>query len=185
MHEKRFLLITSFMLILIGAPAVMSVVREPVLVLEESAGATGVGATASSAVAGGQARGVASARSPSPSQTLKSESTHRNAIQSRSVVMEYECKKLRDAEVDGTLLRLKGQDETCLNEKWTDISITNHSNGFTAAVIFLKKGFTTDFIDLKEGDNNLEIQAKDDKGQTITKKFTVKRRSIASVEDSK
>ncbi|MGZ5280542.1 MAG: hypothetical protein ACXWC9_11390, partial [Pseudobdellovibrionaceae bacterium] len=108
----------------------------------------------------------------------------RNAIHSRSVVMNYDCNQTGNMEVDGTLLRLKGQDSTCLSDKWTNISITNHSNGFTASVIFLKKGFTTDFIDLKEGDNNLEIQAKDDKGQAITKKITVKRRSIASVEDA-
>jgi hypothetical protein len=179
MHEKRFLLITSFLIVLIGAPAVLSVVREPTSskkTTETGMESLTVATQASDLPVGGQ-------RNPAAVPVRSLDTAPRNAIHSRSVVMDFDCKQNGDLEVDGTLLRLKGQDFSCLNDKWTDVSITNHSNGFTAAVIFLKKGFTTDFIDLKEGENNLEIQAKDDKGQQVTKKFTVKRRSIASVEE--
>jgi hypothetical protein len=122
-----------------------------------------------------------SPRHPASAEEL--EAPKKNAIHSKSVVMNYDCKKVSDVEVDGTLLRLKGQDTACMSETWTDISITNHTNGFTASVIFLKKGFTTDFIDLNEGENQLEIQAKDDKGQKVSQRIKVKRRSIASVQD--
>jgi hypothetical protein len=181
MHEKRFLLITSFLVVLIGAPAVLSVVREPVAlkqVTDSGSESHSPSTNAGESTANGQRR-------PASVPVRSLDVAPRNAIHSRSVVMNYDCtQKGGDMEVDGTLLRLKGQDFSCMNDKWTDVSITNHSNGFTASVIFLKKGFTTDFIDLKEGENNLEIQAKDDKGQLVTKKFTVKRRAIASVEGS-
>lgn len=159
---------------MIGAPAVLSVVREPEEAGSRSSHQHPVAVTKDAAV---------KALDRQPASLEKLEVPRRNVIHSKSVVMNYDCKQLSDVEVDGTLLRLKGQDSTCMNDKWTDISITNHTNGFTASVIFLKNGFTTDFIDLNEGENKLEIQAKDDKGQVVSQKITVKRRSIASVEN--
>jgi len=169
MQERRFLFITSFLIALIGAPAVYSVVREPDLIATSREG---------------QSPTVDAQRSPASIQEKASdfEGTRRNAIKSKSVVLEYKCldEKL---EVDGSLVRLKGS--SCLDEKWQDISIVNHSNGFTASVIFLKnKSFTTDFIDLNEGENKLSIQAKDEKGQAVQKSLIVTRlpRAPASVE---
>ncbi len=167
MQEKRFLSITAILIVLLGVPAVWSVVREPQAV-----------AVKESSVAPETHRQPASVVTAQPTAQSR-----RNAIHSKSVVLNYDCKQAPSLEVDGTLLRLKGQNSSCLNDKWTDVSVTNHSNGFTAAVIFLKNGFTTDFIDLKEGDNDLEIHAKDDKGQAISQKITVKRRSIASIDE--
>jgi hypothetical protein len=168
MQEKRFLSMTAILIVLLGVPAVWSVVREPqtVTVKESSVGAE-------------TRRQPASVVTAQPTAQFR-----RNAIHSKSVVLDYDCKHKPNMEVDGTLLRLKGANSSCLSDKWTEVSVTNHSNGFTASVIFLKNGFTTDFIDLKEGDNDLEIHAKDDKGQAVSQKITVKRRSIASVEDS-
>ena len=175
-QEKRFLLITSFLLILIGAPAVWSVVREPMVA------GTAV-ALKDEAADGFSARAPASVSSSAPKAMATAIVVkNRKAIYSKSVVLNYDCKQVQSTEVDGNLLRLKGMDDSCLNESWKDISITNNSNGFTASVIFLKKGFTTDFIDLKEGENQLEIHAKDEHGLAVTKKITVKRRAIASVE---
>jgi hypothetical protein len=178
MHERKFLVITSFLIVLIGTPAVLSVVSEP----EASRSKSGVEQLPVHAVTKVElSKGPE--RQPATASPDETETPKKNAIHSKSVVMDYDCKKVSDVEVDGTLLRLKGQDTTCMNENWTDISITNHTNGFTASVIFLKKGFTTDFIDLNEGDNQLEIQAKDDKGQKVSQKLKIKRRSIASVEE--
>lgn len=109
-------------------------------------------------------------------KTGETEVTRRNAIQSKSIVLDYECSsENKTVEVEASLLRLRGTD--CLDEKWEDVSVVNHSNGFTGSIIFLNdKKFTTDFIDLNEGENQLSIQAKNEKGQVISQKLTIQRR---------
>jgi hypothetical protein len=170
MQEQRFLLMTVFLVALVGAPAVYSVVREPQELTAEAA-TENLNPDADSAQ-----------RSPA---SIESNSQGRSAIKSKSVVLDYTCKgKSKTFEVDGTLMRLKGKG--CLNENWKDLTVVNQTNGFTASVIFLKSNdFTTDFIDLKEGDNHLSIQGTDETGKAVTQKFVVKRRFPASAENSR
>jgi hypothetical protein len=168
MQEQRFLLITACLVALVGAPAVYSILQEPreALVSQENEGSKS---------------NVDSARAPA---SVKVEAPLRhNNIRSKSVILDYVCKdKGQVYEVDGTLVRFKGS--SCLDQM-KDISVINQSNGFTGSIIFLKnKNFTTDFIDLKEGDNQLAIQGTDEKGQKIVKTFVVKRRFPASAEDT-
>ena len=162
MQEQRFLLITILLVGLIGAPAVYSVVKDPTQTKS---------ARKSSA-------SKASARQPANIE--KASETGRNRIQSKSVVIDFPCKdqgKVHD--VDGTLLRLRGG--SCISDKWEKVAVVNQANGFTGSVIFLKDNkFTTDFIDLQEGENKLEIQGVDEKGQTVSRTLTVNRRMPAS-----
>lgn len=168
MQERRFLFITFILVLLIGAPAVHSIVEEPVFAVKRTETALGI-----------KVSSRAPANAPTALAIVRPE--HPNAIKSKSVVLDYDCKNENPTEeVEGNLLRLQGT--SCIDESWKNITITNHANGFTASVIFLRdKKFTTDFINLQEGDNNLTIQATDSTGKAINQKLTVKRRIPASV----
>lgn len=165
MREQRFLILTFVVVALVGGPAVYSVMREPALRLQTELK-------------------VPVNRKPAQVSHAEisnevSEQTPRNAIKAKSVTLEMGCQRENQTqETDGTLLRLKSD---CWKESAQKISVINKTNGFTAAVIETKsKGFTTDFIDLKEGDNNLEISGTDGAGLPILKLVIVKRRLPAS-----
>ncbi len=167
MHEQRFLLITSFLVALIGAPAVYSVVKEP-----QSLESLAKKQTSTS-----------QDRSPASVKPIVSESSQKNAIKSRSVVLDYSCAHEKSSkEVDGTLLRLRGKG--CKNSQWKNVSVVNQTNGFTATVVVLKDNqFTTDYIDLQEGDNQIAIKGTDENGKSVNRTFVVKRRFPASTEN--
>lgn len=169
MHERKFLLITCFLVVLAGVPSVYSIVRDPNAsvpeVSEEVLSQTGQ-------------------REPA-SVKVESEdfSQGKNRIKARSVVMDYNCDDKKILQVEGTLLRLKGNG--CLGENLKDVSITNTSNGFTGSMIFLKnKGFTTDFMEIQEGENKFQINGINEKGQSVSQTFTVHGRMPASVRAS-
>jgi hypothetical protein len=147
-------MITFCLLILLGGPTVYSVIQEP------------VGESQPTDVTRGPAN-----VNPAVRQTKGSH----KGITSRSIVLDFSCEqKNLVQDVDGTLLRLRGT--SCLKDNWKDLTVTNQTNGFTASIIYLKnKGFTTDFIDLKEGVNELNIQATDEKGQSVSQKLRVRR----------
>lgn len=161
MKEQKFLLCTLGLLILVGAPAVYSVVKPP---------------TVSMAVAIKNDNRKPASKEPG---SVAEENRHRNAIKAKSVTIEVGCENGdQTQETDGTLLRLKAE---CWKQGSEDVVITNKTNGFTASVIETKtKGFTTDFIDLQEGENRLEITAKNAQGKAIQKVMTVHRRLPAS-----
>lgn len=165
MQEQRFLLITIILVALIGAPAVYSVVKDPTQMKNSQK----------------QLSPASSQRQPASVE--RSENLVRNSIKSKSVVLDYPCNTDKPVlEVDGSLLRLKGG--SCISEKWQNVSVMNQANGFTGSVIFLKDDqFTTDFIDLQEGDNQIQFQATDENGKAITRTLTVKSRLPASVEE--
>ncbi len=169
MQERHFLFITAVLLFLVGAPAIYTVVREP-RTLKESHNAE------SSESAPPAKRQVASVVESKENQKL---------IKSKSVILDYNCQSSGSVfEVDGTLLRLRGS--SCQFEHLKEASVVNESNGFTGTVIFLKKDtFTTDFIDLQEGENQLVLQAVNEKGQPVVRKFTVQRRFPASADSEK
>jgi formate dehydrogenase assembly factor FdhD len=92
---------------------------------------------------------------------------------SKSVTLNVTCEdKQKTQEVFGAHLRLVGQ--PCNNTK--EIQIKNISNGFTASVIYTKKSnFTTDYIDLSEGENLIQVERIDDYGQSQKNELRIKR----------
>lgn len=167
MQEQRFLIATILLVGLIGTPAVYSVVKDPTAGKSRQAK---IGTVV--APAGRQ-----------PANSEKSDSPSRTETRSKSVVLDYPCQNRgKTLEVDGTLLRLKGG--SCISKKWQNLLVVNQANGFTGSVIFLKDSrFTTDFIDLQEGDNQIRIQGQDEKGRFVSQVLTVKRRTPAAIED--
>ena len=149
-------MITFCLVTLLGGPAVYSVIQEPAERVTQPDPSDG--------------------REPaSISKSNRPEKLSQTGITSKSVVLDFTCEKRKSVQdVAGGLLRLRGS--SCFKEGWKDFTITNKTNGFTAAVIFLNhKKFTTDFIDLNEGVNELNIQAKDSKGETVTQTLNVRR----------
>ena len=82
-------------------------------------------------------------------------------------------------EVDGTHLRLKGFQKGMKTE-----SIVNLSNGFTASIFASGAEFTTDFIELKEGANEIKVNVTDAHGRKMTKKIEITRRMPASLPEN-
>ncbi len=149
MRDQKFLGVTFCLIMLLGGPAVLSVMQEPLDAVSPVAAISRIPASISS--------------------------QSRNRITSKSVVLDVSCTHLQAlTEVDGSLLRLRGSG--CMKENSQEMKIINETNGFTAAIIPLKeRKFTTDFIELKEGLNQLKISLKDDKGQTVIQTFSVRR----------
>ena len=85
--------------------------------------------------------------------------------------------------MDARLLRLKAKKFNCNEEvsassdKWL---LKNQSNGFTGTLIVHQNGFTTDYIELKEGSNQIQLVLENSHGQKIEKVIKVLRRSVAS-----
>lgn len=164
MRERKFLLLTLSLIILVGAPAVYSMIQEPAGIRHEN---------------------VFPGRAPASVSNSKHavKPASRNAIKAKAVTLDFDCKKKSkkdlEPETDGNLLRLKS--DFCLNDKWKNVSIVNETNGFTATVIFIKQGFTTDFIELNEGENKVAISGVDEKGQAIQHLFKINRRAPASL----
>jgi len=162
MQDKWFLLITLSLVCAIGAPAMYSALSEPKTVVMTE------GSSKPPSIETEKERAPASV------------SPEHNRIKAKSLTLDYDCKASADVkEVEASLLRLKGN--TCLNEHWKNVSIVNKTNGYTAAVILLKnKGFTTDFMDLADGENKLAIEGVDDKGQSVQQVLRIKKRLPAS-----
>ena len=167
MGEPKFLLVTLSLIILVGVPAMHSMMQMP-----------------TELVVGEEVIELSTGRSPASVDTQFKASNYeiRNTIKAKSVTVDFNCKskdKNFVQETDGNLFRLKS--DACLNEKWKDVSIYNKTNGYTAAVIFVNRGFTTDFMDLDEGENKLVVSGVNEHGQSIEHLLTVKRRAPASL----
>ena len=150
--ELKVLLITGLIVLLIGAPAAYSLVQDSsssVIVLENGD------------------RAPASIRDAD-------ELAEKTQGAAKSITLNLDCQETFLREVVGTHVRIKGH--VCTKEKVTNVSVVNSSNGFTAAVIFTKGNeFTTDFIDLQDGQNNLIVSALDSRGETISRPLTIHR----------
>ena len=82
-------------------------------------------------------------------------------------------------EVEGTHLRIKGLQKGLKTEQ-----IVNQSNGFTASIFASGNEFTTDFIELKEGVNEIKVDVLDTHGRKVTKKLEITRRAPASLPNN-
>lgn len=163
MKEVRFLLISFSILAIIGVPAAYSLVQDPTTGTASEVTSTGRGPASVTEVA---STGV------------------KNSAKARSVTLDWDCgKKSAEQQVDGTHLRLKGH--LCNLQKSESFSVINETNGYTAAVILTNdKQFTTDFIELKDGDNNFQIAFFDQDGNKEIRHLTIKKRMPASLEAS-
>ncbi len=117
----------------------------------------------------------ANARSPAGVELVDDKSPAYQFSKSQTLVVK--CDQLGKIEqLNGAHLRLLGND--CFNS--TQITVKNITNGFTASVIPLRVNkYTTDFIDLNEGENVIEISHTLNDG-SIQKKEIQSQRSIAS-----
>lgn len=166
MHEKNFLLITLSLIVMLGAPGVYSMIQEPVV-----AGSKVANSNRAPASEGERA------------SVIVDQSAQKKFVKTKSVTLDFNCKKKSTVEniqeIDGNLLRLRGN--SCFNEKWKNVSIINKTNGFTAAVIFVNQGFTTDFMDMADGINQVSVTGINEKGQAVEHVLTINKRSPASL----
>lgn len=151
--DKRALQICAALVVALAAPVLWSWFGPPESVTEV------VALTGSRAL-----RGIASV-------TEAGAEASKNGKFSRPITVEWDPSKAGfQREIDGTHLRLKG----LLRGAKPD-AITNRTNGFTAAVFASGDSYSTDFIELKEGPNEITVQTQDSKGRKITKTLQVTR----------
>ena len=160
--EYQFLAVAGILVLLLGAPTVGSLLREPqpsVVVQSMSSG------NRLPSSIGGE---------PQASSIGVSDSV--------STSLEVSCNQQFEQKVTAGHVRLTGV--SC--KGFQGLSITNQTNGFSAAVIFTKnKKFTTDFIDLKEGENLVELKSLAKDGTEKIQSLKIIRRVPASAASSK
>jgi hypothetical protein len=91
-----------------------------------------------------------------------------------------DCSKKTEAlEVSSKRVRFLGKN--CDLKSQQDVSLVNNSNGFSASFIFnLRESFTTDFVDVKAGENNFIFSAQTNSGKRIEDSFKILVRSSKS-----
>lgn len=117
-------------------------------------------------------------RLPANTEALAS---HRPVIGfAKSLSVDIGCKpEVALGEVSGHHLRLTGA--LCQAEE--TLTVKNLTNGYTANLIhFKKKGFTTDFMDLSEGENSIEITRTNAEGLSQTQNVKVTRQPAQTPE---
>ncbi len=162
--ELKFLFIVGIVVVLTGTSALMSILIAPEL--------------QTVVVKKIDSRSPASVINPTDSSSPQIFVAEKE--NSSTSLVQYNCDHKGEVEeVRGNYLRVTGL--PCPDTE--DMEITNQSNGFSAAVIFSKGNkFTTDFIDLKEGENNLEIMTTHNDGTKVSSIFKVVRRGPATIK---
>jgi len=161
--QSLFLVLTSLIVLILGASAGFSFLRIPRKIDTRLA----------------KLSGPQRAPTSLSSVSLGSES-EKSASIGKSVSLTLPCDSSELGPTDVAHLRLLG--ELCdTSSKNVDlISIENQSNGFTAQIIQVKeRSYTTDYIDLVEGKNLLVIKRKNQNGQVSEQRVQVNRRPAA------
>lgn len=153
--EKSLLTATSSLVILMGVPMALDLLKNPEAHAEMTVQQ--------------QVRNPASLSLPKVA-IQKSEKT---------AVIKLDCDLSSEAlSTEGPYLRIQGQ---LCHQSLDRIQVINQTNGFTANIMKVGSGeFTTDFLDLSEGINEIQMISTTDAGDSITKTFTVDRRSPAA-----
>jgi hypothetical protein len=103
-----------------------------------------------------------------------------NLISENSINFDFRCAKdaALEFKVQGSYVQLKGRD--CgKNTSAPKLSVTNKTNGFTASVFFTDgKQYQTDLIQLKEGENQIQIQYETSSGKSEQRILNVKSGAI-------
>lgn len=93
--------------------------------------------------------------------------------------LTWDCRQKSEIPVvKSTHVRLKSK--YCDRTTNPDVRIKNLANGYTASVFAAAKGFSTDFIDLREGLNEISIEWKNAKGESVSHAFTIRREPAAA-----
>lgn len=153
--DWKFLLLTAFVVTLLGVQAVRDAVAQEEELFISSR--EQVASRAPSAV------GPVSLRPITPS------------LREAMIEWNWECRAaaVSEAKVKGGHLRLKGK--SCATGFSPDrLSITNETNGFTASVFDKgRQEYETDLIQLRQGDNRIRVQYVNSSGKTVEKILTV------------
>lgn len=97
---------------------------------------------------------------------------------SSGMTFEFDCNK---PSLDFSESQIRWTGKWCAGKEWTHLEIVNHTNGFTASVMPMKDlKFTTDFVDLSEGENEFSFKATLASGAVVQKTIKVFRRMPAS-----
>lgn len=148
-NETKFLTILGVVVGLIAIPTFHSLMKLPPVVVSE-----GVVATEPS-------------KKVAPKRSLASEKS-----MPTSSSIDWPCDK-DDLKVLTQQVRIRSAH--CLG-KLNGVKILNGTNGFTASIFpTLNDQFTTDFIDLAEGANKLELSALDHEGKEVHRMIDVTR----------
>lgn len=99
--------------------------------------------------------------------------------------LQWDCQDYAAApQFKGSHLRLKSR--FCDKSEPQELKVTNHSNGYTAAVFINASGFSTDFIDLKDGMNQISIEWTSGQGQKVKRDLSVVREpALEAVQNSR
>ena len=156
-QEQQFLFLTFLLALAIGIPSARSVLFSTEI--------------NSSLVTGGQ-------RAPAaigPSEVIYDRNLSWN--KTKNLTLRMDCAQLNfSSDIEASHLRLISE-----NCDLTDVLVKNSRNGYTASIVKLQQNqFTTDFIELAEGENLLQFSGKDKKGQAVVREFRVQRRLPAS-----
>ncbi len=106
------------------------------------------------------------------SQNLATEEAKTPAYKfSKSITIEIDCTRTQEInDVYGAHLRILGKN--CNQNS----NVLNKSNGFTASVIPVRENiFTTDFMDLSEGENIIQITSQESSGNTVQRHIRINR----------
>ncbi len=159
MSEKKF---TKAMVLAVGGLGLISTI----LLLNDPPAASELEITPvifetnSTKISQFEQRNIASATSPADPATNN--------------LIELKCEE--EGQVFETaLIRLRLKGDKCLTEKSTSTRVKNTSNGYIATVFHRPDySFTTDYINLSEGKNEIDVSFETADG-TVTKKVTVNR----------
>lgn len=154
--EFKFLFVTAALVLITSAHTFYS--------LTQPLGGTAVEAESAEAF-------KASTRSPASISALAATTEH--AVLT-SQVLEWECgQNILPVSVSGSQLRIKGKNKKAL---CNTAEIKNATNGFTASVFQTSnEAFTTDFIDLADGDNTIQITTRDTAGKKVSYELRVRK----------
>lgn len=155
-HEKNFFLLTAVIVVMLGLPTLTSILSEPINKSEVTL------------VSDYSNRGPASALPSSEGEAAN------------SVTMNMSCGSLPSSyDVVGAHLRIKSTG--CKDLDISKLSIVNKSNGFTASIFPTKDNqFTTDYMDLTEGENAIEVTLRELSGIEKTHSIKIQKRAPAS-----
>ncbi len=160
-QEQKFLLITTLMVVMLGGPTLLSLFSPNAINSAEDQSVSLV------------------TRIPASAEPLLVANLPKDPV--KNVTVQFNCAAVpKNLEVEGSQLRLRS--DKCEQVQIPELTIVNKSNGFTASVFPIKElQFTTDFIDLKDGDNQLVITLKDPAGVSTSHFLNVHRRAPANV----
>jgi hypothetical protein len=97
---------------------------------------------------------------------------------SSGMTFEFDCNK---PSLDFSESQIRWTGKWCAGKEWTNLEVVNQTNGFTASVMPMKDlKFTTDFVDLVEGENEFSFKATLAGGEVVQKTIKVFRRMPTS-----